>query len=253
MSGGLRAAPASKARKPEAIRRKDDTYYVTHDTNQIPGIEQLYSTFLGEKTRGFFVEFGAFDGETTSNTSGLADLGWAGVYIEPVEEFFQQCVARHQKNSSVFVFNCGVSDTAGEGEISVGGPLSTLSSNALASFQNLPWARGFHRGDLRKINLRPLADILAEVDAPVGFDVLSVDVEGYEWEALQAFDFDTWRPKMVIVELHDNNPNYPLEWPDSFRLLEKMDAHGYRIVWKNLSNTVFVSSETRPSVPNPRD
>ena len=252
----LRRLRAAIQRCLRAARRKPG-YYALHWTNQISDLGALYSFYLGEKSDGYFVEFGAFDGETTSNSSALADLGWEGLFIEPVDYLYSQCVARHRRNSAVTVLNCGVSDVAQSGQISVAGPLSTLSASALESFEKLGWAKGLHTGDFREVTLRPLENILTDVGAPTEFDVLSVDVEGYEWEALQNFDFDKWKPKMVIVELHDSNAAYSLEWNNSIRVIKKLSSHGYRIVWKDLSNTVFVSPAIAIDSPDgaiqPRD
>ena len=47
-------------------------------------------------SKGTFVEIGAYDGESFSNTSFLADLGWNGLYVEPVPKFAALCRARHR-------------------------------------------------------------------------------------------------------------------------------------------------------------
>ena len=59
---------------------------------------------------------GAFDGESYSNTSCLADLGWRGLYIEPVPTFAAGCRERHKQNLGIRVIEVAVSDTDGIGE-----------------------------------------------------------------------------------------------------------------------------------------
>ena len=46
--------------------------YNLSPTCQIPGLDKIYEEYFGD-TLGLFVEVGAFDGESVSNTSGLAD------------------------------------------------------------------------------------------------------------------------------------------------------------------------------------
>jgi len=58
---------------------------------QIPNLKKIYREIFGDCAFGTFVEVGAFDGESFSNTSGLADFGWRGLYIEPISEFAIQC------------------------------------------------------------------------------------------------------------------------------------------------------------------
>ena len=91
-------------------------YKLPHDC-QIPNLDKIYYKYFGEISTGFFVEVGAFDGESVSNTSFLADSGWKGIYIEPILDYYIQCSNRHQKNN-VIVSN-----------LSVGLPLSSNASH----------------------------------------------------------------------------------------------------------------------------
>ena len=50
-----------------------------------------------------YVEVGSGDGETRSFTSGLADVGWAGLAFEVVPESARACAARHASNTQVRV------------------------------------------------------------------------------------------------------------------------------------------------------
>ena len=200
--------------------------YVLADSCQIPKLADLYKLFIGYKTDGYFVEFGAYDGEYVSNASGLADLGWGGLYIEPVQEYFQKAVDRHKSNNKVSVVNCAVGESNCKIDISVAGVLSSISKDAVDKFNSMGWSKGFHKGHFQVVEQRKLGDILAEYNAPKGFDVLSVDVEGYEWNALENFKLSEWSPKVVIVELHDNNVLYDVEWDNCNALVEYFEKNG---------------------------
>ena len=52
--------------------------YTLSLTCQIPDLDKIYTKYFGEDTDRIFVEVGAFDGESVSNTSCLADAGWKG-------------------------------------------------------------------------------------------------------------------------------------------------------------------------------
>jgi len=58
---------------------------------QIPRLDEIYLKNFGYKTDGTFVEIGAYDGHSISNTSFLADIGWKGIYVEPVKEYYEKC------------------------------------------------------------------------------------------------------------------------------------------------------------------
>jgi len=69
---------------------------------QIPHVHNLHDVLhfiFGYKKTGLFVEVGAYDGESFSNTSGLADLGWNGHYLEPIPKFANACASRHSWNA----------------------------------------------------------------------------------------------------------------------------------------------------------
>jgi len=188
---------------------ESSTFYRVSETCQIPELDAIYQKHFGRRTDGCFVEVGAFDGEYVSNTSGLADMGWTGYYIEPVPEHAQRCKARHSKNSRVTVSQVAIGAEPAAVEINVAGPLSTISERAKHNFQSLDWAKGYFARE-QKIAVRQLTlnDYLEQHAVQPGFELLSVDVEGYEWEVLRNFDIKKWRPQMVVIELHDQNENY---------------------------------------------
>lgn len=216
-------------------------FYSLSPTCQIKVLPDLLERYIGKINDGYFVEFGAYDGEFASNTSGLADMGWHGLYIEPVKEFFEMAKARHQGNTSVKVVNIAVGDEKKCAEISIGGPLSTISKETFECFKTFEWAAGCLTDKTQKVEQDLLQNILTKYDVPQYFDVLSVDVEGYEYEALRKFNLNGWMPKVIIIELHDNNINYPHEWETSGKLHRLISDTGYEIIFKDTSNTVYVS------------
>jgi FkbM family methyltransferase len=74
----------------------------------IPPLAELLATHLGRLRGGSFVEVGAYDGHTASSTSFLADLGWRGLYVEPVAEHAAMRAQRHRANHRVDVANVAV-------------------------------------------------------------------------------------------------------------------------------------------------
>ena len=86
-------------------------FYRPAPTCQIARLAELYEAVFGQRADGTFVEVGAFDGDTYSNTSCLADLGWRGLYIEPIERSWRQCVERHRRNARVSVLNAAIGPT----------------------------------------------------------------------------------------------------------------------------------------------
>jgi len=241
--GAIQESPLDQYK--ETNIKNDSCEYQLSTTCQIRELSTLYKLFLGYKTDGFFVEFGAFDGEYVCNTSGLADIGWEGIYIEPISEYYEKCKVRHS-NNNVKVLQLAVGDNDDIVKISKGGPLSTISKEVIENFNKLNWANGIHHDSWEEVKQKPLNDILSENNVPTNFDILSIDVEGYEWNSLKTFDIDFWRPKIAIIELHDNNPEYIIEQNDAKKIINFFDNHKYRPIYKDLANTVYLRQDIQP-------
>jgi len=231
--------------------------YVPHPTCQIPVLRSLLEGTLGFRLRGTFVEVGAFDGETYSNTSFLADLGWRGVYVEPVPHFAAACAARHARNPNITVVQCAVGPDERTISLQLGGPLSTADAAMSKAYETITWApalaqvqgraiapEGMENGGTVVVPQRRLEDILGDTGVPLGFDLLVVDVEGGEDGVFASFDLAFWRPKILIVELEDEHPAmapFP-EITDRARAVrDRIHAAGYKPLYRDTINTVFAA------------
>lgn len=169
----------------------------------------------------------------------MADIGWQGLYIEPVADYARRCFLRHQKNAGVKVLHCAIGAEEKEIEIHVGGPLSTISDAMVDKCNGLSWAQGYHQGHVEKVRQYPLERVLRKHGVPRNFDVMSIDVEGYEWQVVQNFPIQQWAPSLVIVELHDTNPEYQEEWPSNNLVASYFRDNHYEVIYKDFSNTVY--------------
>ncbi len=138
----------------------------------MPSLGAKWEALLGRRLSGFFVEVGAYDGEKFSNTSCFADVGWSGLYVEPIAEFAEKCRARHAGNPGVKVLENAVSDTSGTIDIYVGDTLSTVVEAQVADYEQIDWAKGLHKGERRSVPSERLDVILERFGVPEGFDVL---------------------------------------------------------------------------------
>jgi hypothetical protein len=81
---------------------------------------------------------------------------------------------------------------------------------------------------------RCLDDILQEHHV-TRIDVMTIDVEGHEWEVLGGTDLARWKPTLLIVE---RNTNFL-----SRRLLGRLHRHGYRYRFSTGPNDWFLRDE----------
>ena len=198
---------------------------------QIKNLAEIYEVHLPDQGR--FVEVGAFDGATYSNTVFLAEMGWKGLYIEARPDFALQCRANHKGRwDKIETIDCGVSDHEGFMDIYDIGECSTLVWDQTAK----NWGGDANRKF--KVPVATLEFILTDYSIEPDFDLLVVDVEHHELEVLRPFDLNKWRPKMCIVETHEMGglPVNFLAKP----IGEYFDSFGYKKIHADTINTIWI-------------
>jgi FkbM family methyltransferase len=144
----------------------------------------------------FFVEFGATDGITLSNTYLLEkEFGWDGLVCEPGIRW-QNKLSRNRSckiDQRCVYSTSGMSiqfTEASEAE------LSTISSFA----ENDSWSEARKNSIQYIVETVSLEDLLLANNAPKKIDYLSVDTEGSEYEILKNFNFYNWEIDFISVE-----------------------------------------------------
>jgi FkbM family methyltransferase len=157
---------------------------------------------LGFPRNGFFVEFGAYDGVTFSNTHLLEkELGWRGILAEPA----RCCHADLAANRSCMIETGCVwreSDAKLSFQEEQRAFLSKLGSHDVGA-QAKPADRG--PAAVYEVQTISLNDLLAKYDAPHWIDYLSIDTEGSEFDILNAFDFDAHIFRTITCEHNYNH------------------------------------------------
>jgi FkbM family methyltransferase len=158
-----------------------------------PAIErQLVQEFFGGET-GFYVDVGANDPVLDSQSQHLEVLGWTGLLVEPDPDCCE--LLRQNRKGVVIEMACSSPENAGKLlQLNRAGPHSTL--------EDRPIALGAVIRSTVPVRCDTLDAMLRANGAPVGFGLLSIDIEGHELVALSGFDFGYWRPRLVLIEDH---------------------------------------------------
>jgi len=186
--------------------------------------QDLLAMFLfQEKVGGFFVEFGAANGELLSNTLLLErQFGWAGILAEPARGYHHDL----QKNRSCAIdLRCVYSESGMQLEFieAVEKELSSLKSFHANDHHHEKRLLGTHY----QVETISLLDLLRNYDAPSYIDFISIDTEGSELSILSAFDFESFRFGLICVE-HNFTPLRP----SIYSLLRK---NGYIRIFPEIS------------------
>lgn len=144
----------------------------------------VYERFFTRKRNGVFLEMGAYDGVTYSNTKFFEDhMGWKGVLIEPVPEYAQKAQLNRPRSR---VYNCAVTQSPNPVDIYMNHAVSSVKDNTTQEYYT-----GWHEGNnvqMIQVPSRRLDDILHHARV-THIDFWSLDVEGSEYDVLQTMDW----------------------------------------------------------------
>jgi FkbM family methyltransferase len=193
---------------------------------------------------GTYVEIGANDGIQVSNTYCLAKKGWRGELVEPISKLANRASLNYCEYPLVSVHNIAIG-APGEKEIelSIAGLLSTARPELFEEYRHISWARESLTGESIKIKTTTLDEFLVFNNLHQNFELLVIDVEGYEAQVFSGFNIDHWKPKMIIVELSDTHPDLRALSQEHAGINLELIANGYIVVYKDAINTVLVSKE----------
>lgn len=216
---------------------------------QIDGIELLYRELFGDREQGLFLEIGAFDGESYSNTCFLADLGWSGVYVEPVAEAAEKCALRHARNR-VEVLRVAVGPRKGEAEISVAGEFSSMVHHHIEQFAAhgiSDHRRNLENGTRRRVPVVTMEEVRLRLPS-CALDLLVIDAEGAELQIVESTDWNVLAPSVIVIELRDRNERFSAAIRDeSRRIIRRLKRHGYLLLHQDRLNGLFVSHDAARS------
>jgi FkbM family methyltransferase len=169
------------------------------------------------KTHGFYIELGANDGITQSNTAFFEkSKHWTGILIEPSPAAYKLC-KKNRPNSICLNYAC-VSNTYTEPFIEG----DFTGTNLMASVEGTR----LQSTALCKVPAITLEAILDTYAKTTPIDFLSLDTEGYELNILKGMNLDKYRPTYLLIEI------YRKDYDEIVKFLESK----YYILNSNFSN-----------------
>lgn len=194
----------------------------THSQLQQDALAKWLSDFSNDNSK-YFVEFGASDGITFSNTFLLEKKHhWQGLLVEPGKNWHTKL----KKNRNCIIDTRCVWSKSHEsiefqenriGELS--GVLTNIADYTFFNYRN--------RRRSYPVTTISLNDLLDQHQSPHQISYLSIDTEGSEYEIIRDFDFYRYRPLYISIE-----HNYSQFEKRITKLLESYD---YIQIFPNIS------------------
>ena len=219
-------------------------------------IDHLYKSQFGEdrilwqvfrrRPTGYFIEVGAYDGVTLSNTFFLEQMGWNGLLVEPILPLCQKA-AEVRLRSRVIHAACSKRGSRGTAKFTVAQNVPVLSF-LQADQEHIDRCKreGAQLVEI-EVPVVSLDDILLNerrnrtpFGAPwvpkVGWrvDLVSIDTEGCELDVLDGFDLARFRPRILVIE-NDRPAGAAIE--------HHLNSRGYRKFHRQKINDFYVRND----------
>ena len=172
--------------------------------------DEHVDSILKRKENGFFVDIGAHNGKTGSNSFFFEKYrNWSGICIEPGPNEFKT-LANNRKSINI---NCCVSNYEGVSNFTYINGYSNMLSGLTENYDPKHLLRisrelrsfGGEQKEI-KVPVRTLCSILEEHKA-YEIDYCSIDTEGSEYEIIKDFDFSKFKIKILSIENNYEHKN----------------------------------------------
>jgi len=177
---------------------------------------------------GRFLDIGANDGVTLSNTHALALRNWSGVCVEPSPSAFARLCATYAELPDIQCINAAIGSYSGamtlheSGEHLGRGDVALLST--LVDAERLRW----NREEFRAVSVR--VDLYDELLGGMRFDLISIDAEGMDLAIFQQINLTEADCSMCIVEVNSG---------DARPFIAHAAKHGLNVSHRNAENLIF--------------
>lgn len=195
--------------------------------------EQEIITNFFKDHKGTFLDMGANDGITLSNTYALVLGGWKGTLVEASPKAFDRLVKNLSPNDNLDAYNCAVGSYDGKITLHESGELLGQGDVALVSStredETKRWEgikMPFEDVEVECVTFKTLL----ERSESKTFDFVSMDIEGMELDVLPQMDFNALGTRLACIEFNGKDK-------------EKYDAimlpFGFKVIHQNAENLIY--------------
>lgn len=206
------------------------------------GEDLVLARFLEKRENGFYIDVGAHHPKRFSNTYFFYKKGWRGITIDAMPGSMEKFKKDRPRDISV--------------EAAISDKKQTLTyylfnEPALNGFsEEISKQRDGNNGytiiSKKEMPTFTLAEVLSKnMPSDTQIDFMSIDVEGYDYEALTSNDWRKYRPTIVVIE----DLEASLQEIESSRIWRFLANQGYEVCAKTYFSYFFIDAQNK-NMPN---
>lgn len=197
-------------------------------------IHQLISSKYGENFKGSFLDLGANDGITLSNSRYFIENGWNGVLIEAGKLPYQKLMSTILPNT--IAINCAIGNQ--NGSLTFYESTNLLDANdvglvsSLVADETQRWRKagvGYSEYQVECFTWESFLDKFYLKSQ--NFDIISIDIEGMDYDVLIQMNLEELGCKVLCVEFNGK---------DIQKYVEYAVKHGMSLIHQNPENLIFL-------------
>lgn len=195
--------------------------------------EDVILKYFGD-FKGTFLDLGANDGQTLSNTRALAKLGWCGCLVEPSPDPFRKLKALYEndKKGCFYLYNCAVGTHNGSAPLHDSGTLLKVGDTGLVSTlvkeetDRFKATVSYTDIDVKVFRWKTLLNRFTKKQ----FDFISIDIEGLDLDILRQIDLS--EVKLLTIEWNskENVRKEILEYTSKFGMNKVIYTSGENLI-----------------------
>lgn|GEM_PF-2364943 len=182
--------------------------------------------------KGFYIDIGAQDPIDFSVTKAFYDIGWSGINIDPMDEYYNKLKKDRPRDINL---KMAVSSRNGHSSFYSFSDTGLSTMNKEYAVKNI--SNNFKAEEINVETIR-LDDICVEHKV-TEVHFLKIDVEGNEKDVINSFSFDLVRPWILVIEATEPNSTKDVSglWNDIIL------SHEYIHVYFDGLNRYYVAKE----------
>ena len=209
------------------------------------GIDALVANIFKNQKKGFYVDVGCGHPIKNNNTYLLNKLNWFGINIDLDKENINLFNIYRKNDHNVCA---AISDRIGKTDLFFYHSKSAINT---INKQNSDYQKA-KVSNIKKIDTTTLNNILENsIYNKLEIDFLSIDIEGSELLALKNFNFEKYKPKVIVIEYLDLS--LPALEIKNLNILSAINSKIYKLLLENNytlvnmlhSDLVFVRNDFR--------